>query len=831
VHDIGLVWDEIEDLDFDHFEVWRAEHLPITGVVHGSKLFSISGYYGSWYRVGETIEVDRNPDPLNNKDYVIAAVTEAGDLTVIEVTSTIHSSTPGGFIGSKLITAQDQLAASTKKGYYKDRSMPVGYYDYVIYSIDTNGNYSDPTPVVTKWAPSDITPPPTPTGLMGTRSANYSSVELNWNDMEQYDLKGYIIRRTLNPYGTTPIWETIAITGSNSYTDNDIPRGYDSYYRLTDVQYTVEAYDQDGNIGSAITTGIFEIPIIQGVTVSLDYLSLNIYWDKVLPEISTEAVACLLRIKGSGNWIFMGVSEWPKNFFRIAVDLLPNTDYELTLAVVKNGTHTIIEADTSSTHDNLYITGDLTGVILPGDIICIYDSANQDGTWEIDTSTYSSPNTRLHTLTNLPVEYTINGVDLTRNYITISGDHAADFEGKLVYIYIFKSGGSTLNDGRYRVMSAEQYHTTSTRLFLMEALTSTVIDGKITSGTIVNLTDLLETIQTPIQLIPIPNYDSDTTTPTPPLLLTGIDDPENYRVFLNWTRVAAEDDFYEFQIEINLLGGDFPITNVDTGDDWFLIAGDQSAYFAIGQQIYIYGVTGAGIANNGWHYVTNVTTYGGNTRIWIEAVPSGTITNGKIMTDYAWTMIDKTKNTSLQAYFPYAWDYTYWFRVRAIDRSGNKSTPDGTITSALLELAWNNPYATIANLLTPNGGIYSEYWNYDSLGTSGYKSGQQRKYNITINDASRRSKWFKRYVLYAIQITATTTPAASFGFTLDTNYMITTDAPAERLAFLDRNTFTWETFQSISPAKTIYLWPGVEDIQGNIFMGPITSIITITPTT
>jgi len=873
INDITLVWDEINDDDFDRYEVWRAPYLPISAVVQGSKQFKFTGMLASWFEAGDTVLVTGSTG--NDGSYTIDTSTESGGITTITVLEAIPSSIADGYIGNVYL---DQLAAETKKGYYKDRDMPVGFYYYVIFSINDKEIYSDPSSIIQKFSPMDVTPPATPTGLVARRNNKYTAVELTWNALEQHDLKGYIVRRTLDPYAGTPTWETIAFTGStsNKFTDNEIPINADATYQRTDVAYYIEAYDKDGNVSAPTsTTAIFTLPTVRGVRVSLDYLNLNVYWDEMLPEDGVTAVAVLLRIKGNSTWTFMGISEWPKNFFRISQELLPNTDYELAVAVVKSGVHPILEHNNPGVVGTFEILGDYTTEFPGGGALAIYDSANLDGPYNINSSSYSAPNTTITTAGAVPAEYVINGVDLTRNYITISGDHVADFQDKKVLISIF---GSTGNDGRYRVLSTDLY-LGSTRLFLQEALADTTPDGNVTSGTIVNLTELLSTIQLPIQLVPIPDYVTDITEPTAPILLTAEMDPQNERTFLNWSRVIVEDDFLEFHVEINILGGDFPITVVDQANDHFTVAGDQTTYFYVEQKVRVYGSTG----NDDWYDVVNVVLNGGNTEVYVEGNIPSAVADGKMASDLAWFLLDKTKNTNFQAYFPYVLNpgspVDYWFRVRSVDRSGNKSIPESCITS----ITWRNPDLNGA----PTSLLLPQWIDYTSQAYTTFKDGRMRRHVFTVNPGNILSNWFKNFVLYFIQMEITATPQSYFNLT-----------PDEIFAITERNTFTWETFQfsftitgvSISSkyfeidgdltgtfvvgykfsvygstgndgtytvlsrtytggktriftveaiangtvdgiiGHSLYAWPAIEDVFGEIWMGPVASITRIDPT-
>ena len=133
---------------------------------------------------------------------------------------------------------------------------------------------------------------------------------------------------------------------------------------------------------------------------------------------------------------------------------------------------------------------------------------------------------------------------------------------------------------------------------------------------------------------------------------------------------------------------------------------------------------------------------------------------------------------------------------------------------------WVNPFATPANLDLPQWMDYTEYYYATTM-----KDVNMRRYPLTVNDAARNSKWFKRYVLFYAQGASTASPWLLFNLTKD-----------EIVAFIDRNTFTWETIQNPSSAPTvptdirIWIWPGVEDVEGNVWMGPVTSILEIPPT-
>ena len=69
-YDIQLVWDPVQNLDLDHYEVWRSPFLLIVAVSTGSKKFTIDGLLGSWFADGDSLIVTGSTG--NDGTYTIA---------------------------------------------------------------------------------------------------------------------------------------------------------------------------------------------------------------------------------------------------------------------------------------------------------------------------------------------------------------------------------------------------------------------------------------------------------------------------------------------------------------------------------------------------------------------------------------------------------------------------------------------------------------------------------------------------------------------------------------------------------------------------------------
>lgn len=702
-----------------------------------------------------------------------------------------------------------RLVGKPKSSRFTDKNVPFqipteGYY-YTIYAVDKLENFSGPSSPVYKTSPMDSIVPATPVGLTARRTDSYEAVDLSWNDIEAVDKKGYIVWRTLDPLAITPTWEVIALTSSSKYKDSEIPRGNDAVLRVSEVSYFIESYDTSGNISAPTSaTAIFTIPLLRGLRASLDYLSVNVFWNEPLPEDDIPAVAIYMRKVGETVWYLQGVTESPKNFLRIDGPLLPFTDYEILAGVVTSGLHQLIELD--GTLDDVYVTGDQTSLFSDTDSVQIAFGGTLNGTYTLNAApSFSAGATKLQFAENLTIAPTVNGGDITNGYFLVSGDHVAEYPLiDKTYIYIFGSTGN-LKDGRYTLSEASLNpgDPANTRLYVEETIPAGTWDGQVTSGKIYNNTTI--GLQVPIILVPVPNYETDIILPTTPLILKSELDPANERIFLNWNRYQAEDDFLDFHVDISTVG-DFDVVSLQAAGDYFEITGDQTAYFYVGQRIYQYDSTN----NDGWWTVTAVLFVGGKTRLTIDGEVNDAVVDGTIVSDLAWILMDKTRNTNFQAYFPYVVSDTYYHRVRAVDRSGNKSLPALCQVSNL----WDN-----TDLTGPAAdALFVPQWIYVTIryAATPYKIANNRQYQITSNDGPELSKFFKAHVLFFVHGTAGHgTPWTLFSLT-----------KTEILSVQESNRFTWET--NVSGASSIYVWPAILDTFNNIWVGPTSSVQEIT---
>lgn len=741
-YDIPLVWDAVPITDLDHYEVWRAPYLPIIAINQGLKQIAMAGVHFDWFKeIGDSLIITGSTG--NDGTYTIANYGEVAGNTVITVDEAIPSAVADGWAGKAVI---DQLANKGKKPAYTDKEMPVGFYYYVIYAVDDQENFSDPTDPIIRFSPLDYTAPATPTGLTARRNAGYETVDLKWNSIEDETLKGYIISRTLDPRTGSPTWEVIALTSSSNYKDNEIPLDNDAALRMTEVAYSVQSYDKSGNVSvSTAATYIFTIPLITGLRTSLDFDAINVFWDLPLPEDGMEAVAIFFRKEGTAAWTFDGAVPGTSRSHRINGPLLIGRKYEVAITVATSDIHTIVRVGTGPPHE-VYIAGDFTTLFTTGDQIGIIHSAQNDGVHTIGTVTYTVE-TKMLIPAGIVQPPNMATVDQALGYFGITGDVTADWAGDKIFIYAIAFGQFTID----RVT----FDGVNTRLYTEETIPAGDPGGRIYSGQIVNLTTAA--FQVPTNIVSIPEYETDTTEPTPPFGLLTTLDPQPKKVFLNWSRVTVEDDFLEFYIDISLLATDFPITAISASPDKFTVAGDQSAYFVTGDRIYSYG----GTNNNGWWTITNVSVIGGpNTEITVDAQLNAGVVDGNLMSDRAWWNLDKTRNTNFQAFYNYIIGDPYRFRIRAVDRSGNLSDPVACTTA----IVWDNLDLT-------GGGtdplMLPQWVDYTESQLTTYKNANMRRYALMINDGPSISEFFRRYVLFIVNRPWTPNPQNYFNNTKD----------------------------------------------------------------
>jgi hypothetical protein len=482
---------------------------------------------------------------------------------------------------------------------------------------------------------------------------------------------------------------------------------------------------------------VFDIPTIRGTRAALDYDALNVYWDATLPEDGVDAVAIWLKSENQSAMAIAGVASSPNNFLRIDGPLTKNCNYEMVASCVPSGVHTIIKlVDATKIAIQGYHPSDFTS----GDLIYIKDSAGIDsirtianvGTWTGHTQLTVSPG-------GLVASPTITGVNQTTNCFVITGVHASEYtaqEKVLLTVY-----GSTGNDGTYLVTDAID-DSASTRIYVAETIPSAVADGTIATGKLINATTAYTAAQSPIISIAIPNYETDDVAPTSPYGLAMKLDPENSRLLINWSRVAVDDDFLEYYVELSTIGN-FAISGIAA--TYFLITGDQRTYFPAGITITSYG----GTNNNREYLVLSSSLDAGNTRVYVDGTLNTAVADGALSSELAWLLLDKTKQTSLISYFPFVYGTgTYYLRVRATDRNGNKSAPSGCAST----FQWNNPHLIAAEM--PAWATYTESY-YTT-----FQGGYMRYWKITINDNGRQYPYFRYYGIKGIQRPWTNAPAS-----------------------------------------------------------------------
>jgi hypothetical protein len=487
-HDILIIWDQNIEDDFDHYLIRR------------------SSDYVTYSVVGKTKQPHFTDKKLPiSPSYIILEAVAGGegsghfDLTG-DVTALIpadsyiiirNSSGNDGFYQVKTISFVSGVTRVWPYGGVTDGTDDGTIYQpyyYTISAVDKEGNESSPSSPIIKTSPTDVIAPATPTGFTARRLEDYSGVQLFWQENTETDLKGYVLYRTFD--GVT--YHVASILSANTYKDDDIPRSEDTLFDATYVAYAVAAYDKSGNIGvSTSVLGFFTIPTIRGIRVSIDFLSLNVSWTEPLLEDGIGGVAVWYRKKVDTLWTYVETVDWPTS--------------------------------------RVYIDGPL----------------DQDTEYDVAVGTYISST------------YGIITVHQGLKYFEISGVHAAEFPvGAILEIT-----GSTGNDGQYTVTASENLAGPDrTRLTVLEAIPSGTVDGN----------TFCFTLQVPIKRVIIPDYDTDVTPPTDPWGLYGRADPQNERIFLSWSRVLIDDDFLRFEILTLESGGQYILHGTSRDNNYTL---------------------------------------------------------------------------------------------------------------------------------------------------------------------------------------------------------------------------------------------------------------------
>ena len=326
-YDIELHVDPSPITDFSHFEIYRSPELPIIAVATGTKKFTIEGKFGSWYDIGDELIVSLSTG--NNGTYTVVSVLEVSGDTVITVAETIPSAIADGLIRQALLK---QLAVKTSSTSFQDKGLPEGYFYYVVFAVDKNNNYSEPSDIILKSAPENLIPPGMPTGLTVKRTDDLLAMDIFWNANTETDLKGYILYRSFDGL----LYEPIALLGptSNSYKDNKIPAGMDTDSSTTPVIYAVSAINKSLVEGTpAGPTTPFPVPIVTGLRGIIDFLSINVYWDRNKPEDGIDSYDVIFRQLGTTTWILAGTATYPEFSFRIDGPLTKATTYEIGIIV------------------------------------------------------------------------------------------------------------------------------------------------------------------------------------------------------------------------------------------------------------------------------------------------------------------------------------------------------------------------------------------------------------------------------------------------------------------------------------------------------------------
>ncbi|MEO1049351.1 MAG: T9SS type A sorting domain-containing protein [Bacteroidota bacterium] len=142
----------------------------------------------------------------------------------------IHRSESGGFTPS---TATLLAAGLTSSDYTDLGLVPSTTYFYLVIAYDSIGNTSDPSSIASAQTEADMTPPASPSGLVGTAQSS-SAIALDWDDNTEEDLTSYNVYRSLSPNVQL---DTSSMVGFNlnasQFTDNGLMPSTTYYYVVT----------------------------------------------------------------------------------------------------------------------------------------------------------------------------------------------------------------------------------------------------------------------------------------------------------------------------------------------------------------------------------------------------------------------------------------------------------------------------------------------------------------------------------------------------------------------------------------------------------------------
>lgn len=669
---VVVVWDDNPEIDIAYYEVFRAytTSYPITALSIADDWITIAGDQTAYFPVGTVFNIINSTG--NDKECVVEeSVYDPGGFTKITITGDISDPTVDGSL------YLFKLVDKPRTSFYADRELPTGTYYYKIRVIDTMGNESAFSAVVTKTAPMDAVAPAVPTGLIARRFDDYAGVKLNWNHSADTDLRGYLVWRTFD--GLT--WNIIAKISKNEYKDNDIPLGRDALYRCTYVTYAISSYDRDNNQSvSTSPTDTFIIPDIKGVSILEDYLSLNVYWRAALSEDDISAVQIWYKKSSDSTWILAETVEYPLHAGSIDGPLDKDTAYDVALVVVPAR----FSIKSASIADKFFIEGDWADHFNVGDTVIVENTPANDGIYTVFAAvkTLGEDTTQIFVNEEVPADQdeagtiyntvprTIRGeiasiytllaqepirsikiadypVDSTPPTITLNPAVTRDLKNNRLYV----SWARNVIDDDFLYFQVELWN---------EVLGTWELYDKTTKNnlTIYNA-DLYKYVPSgygPYQYIiswrvaavdrtgNVSSYTDSSVAMYEQLFYNQIAVPEwgayterdlsdfknaNDRLYnLMWNDCARYSDFFKrYVLYYVSLVSEFAITVADIGNDHFTIAGDYTATFLVGDTFVVTGSTG----NDGTWTVDHTVLNAGNTEIYTDEDITDATADGKVL--------------------------------------------------------------------------------------------------------------------------------------------------------------------------------------------------------
>ncbi|TGK20454.1 C1 family peptidase [Leptospira stimsonii] len=183
-----------------------------------------------------------------------------------------------------------------------------GIVEIYVVSAKLNGKTGEPSDAASGFTSQPKTPPAKPLGLVATRGAYQSKIELRWKKVSGAS-KYLVFRYVKSGWIGGGAWEKISETGAEEFVDENLPARY--------AYYSVTAVNEEGKNGpfSSFAYGFTDPNKQRGVKLSapenvkglvdVKNSKISLTWDKV-KEASEYYI--FRKKRGESSWTFLGSS-------------------------------------------------------------------------------------------------------------------------------------------------------------------------------------------------------------------------------------------------------------------------------------------------------------------------------------------------------------------------------------------------------------------------------------------------------------------------------------------------------------------------------------------